>query len=32
MTAVLPLAADDALPPLLTVSGLEVRFGAVRGG
>jgi len=30
MTAVLPLAADDAPTPLLTVSGLEVRFGAVR--
>ena len=30
MTAVLPLAADDAPAPLLTVSGLEVRFGAVR--
>src|SRR5579863_6708140 len=30
MTAVLPLAADKAPAPLLTVSGLEVRFGAVR--
>src|SRR6266481_5878885 len=30
MTAVLPLAADNAPAPLLTVSGLEVRFGAVR--
>src|SRR5579871_2432006 len=30
MTAVRPLAADDAPAPLLTVSGLEVRFGAVR--
>ncbi len=30
MTAVQPLAADDAPAPLLTVSGLEVRFGAVR--
>jgi len=30
MTAVLPLAADDAPAPLLTVSRLEVRFGAVR--
>src|SRR5262249_15894446 len=29
MTAVLPLAADDAPAPVLTVSGLEVRFGAV---
>jgi len=30
MTTVLPLPADDAPAPLLTVSGLEVRFGAVR--
>ena len=30
MTALLPLAADQAPAPLLTVSGLEVRFGAVR--
>jgi signal transduction histidine kinase/ABC-type multidrug transport system ATPase subunit len=30
MTAVPPPAADDAPAPLLTVSGLEVRFGAVR--
>jgi len=30
MTAVLPLAANDAPAPLLTVSGLDVRFGAVR--
>jgi signal transduction histidine kinase/ABC-type multidrug transport system ATPase subunit len=30
VTAVLPLAVDDAPAPLLTVSGLEVRFGAVR--
>ena len=30
MTAVLPLAADETPAPLLTVSGLEVSFGAVR--
>src|ERR1700758_5138328 len=30
MTALVPLAAADAPAPLLTVSGLEVRFGAVR--
>ena len=30
MTALVPLAADDAAAPLLTVSGLEVRFGTVR--
>src|SRR5690349_4969975 len=30
MTAVLPLAGNDAPAPLLTVSGLDVRFGAVR--
>ena len=30
MTALVPLAADDPPAPLLTVSGLEVRFGAVR--
>src|SRR5215831_1869926 len=30
VTALVPLAADDAPAPLLTVSGLEVRFGAVR--
>ena len=30
MTALVPLAVDDASAPLLTVSGLEVRFGAVR--
>src|SRR5499433_545888 len=30
MTALMPLAADETPPPLLTVSGLEVRFGAVR--
>ena len=30
MPAVLLRAADNALAPLLTVSGLEVRFGAVR--
>src|SRR6516164_223871 len=30
LTTVLPLPADDAPAPLLTMSGLEVRFGAVR--
>src|ERR1700757_4306348 len=30
MTALIPLAADQTPPPLLTVSGLDVRFGAVR--
>src|SRR5215813_5861366 len=30
MTALMPLAAEETPPPLLTVSGLEVRFGAVR--
>src|SRR5262245_43965891 len=30
MTTLAPLAAADAPAPLLTVSGLEVRFGAVR--
>ena len=30
MTALVPLAAADPPAPLLTVSGLEVRFGAVR--
>jgi simple sugar transport system ATP-binding protein len=30
MTALMPLAADETPAPLLTVSGLEVRFGAVR--
>lgn len=30
MIALMPLAADETPPPLLTVSGLEVSFGAVR--
>ena len=30
MTALMPLATDETPPPLLTVSGLEVSFGAVR--
>jgi hypothetical protein len=31
MTALMPLAADETPPPPLTVSGLEVSFGAVHG-